>query len=140
MTALVFIDVNLPMYAAGREHPLREGARRVIRDIASGTFQAVTDAEVFQEILYRYLHIGAAEQGFQVFDHFHKLMEGRILPITADDALKARELAAEHPRLGARDLIHLAVMRRNNIRRIISADRHFDGLSEVERIDPSEHR
>ena len=57
----VFIDVNIPMYAAGTPHPLREPSQRVIMAIAIGRLDAVTDAEVLQEILYRYLHIGERE-------------------------------------------------------------------------------
>ncbi|MDR5695919.1 MAG: type II toxin-antitoxin system VapC family toxin [Armatimonadota bacterium] len=66
----VFIDTNIPMYAAGTPHPLREPARRVILAIANGQLDAVTDSEVFQEILYRYLHIGEREKGLSVFDNF----------------------------------------------------------------------
>ncbi|RMF84316.1 MAG: VapC toxin family PIN domain ribonuclease, partial [Nitrospinota bacterium] len=40
----VFIDTNIPMYAAGTSHPLREPSQRVIRAIANGQLDAVTDA------------------------------------------------------------------------------------------------
>jgi predicted nucleic acid-binding protein len=43
---------------------------------------------------------------------------------------------ADHPRLEARDLIHFAVMRRFGVTRIISADRGFDGVPGIERLDP----
>lgn len=137
MTDAVLIDVNIPMYAAGRDHPLREPARQVVRAIARGELEAVTDAEIFQEILYRYLHIGERDKGLQVFDRFHRVMEGRVLPVGDAEVLQARTLAERHPRLGARDLIHLAVMRNNQIRRIVSADQHFDDLDGIERVDPT---
>ena len=50
----VFIDANVPMYASGRAHPLQEPAQRAITALATGDLDGVTDAEVFQEILYRY--------------------------------------------------------------------------------------
>lgn len=34
MTQRVLVDVNIPMYAAGREHPLREPAQRTLRATA----------------------------------------------------------------------------------------------------------
>lgn len=77
----LFIDVNIPMYAAGTTHPLREPSQRVIKAIAAGQLDALTDAEVFQEILYRYLHIGERGKGFRVFDLFYRIMLDRILPI-----------------------------------------------------------
>jgi len=136
----VFIDVNIPMYAAGTPHPLREPSQRVIIAISTGGLDAVTDAEVFQEILYRYLHIGEREKGFRVFDHFHRVMLGRILPIEDTDVQQARELAEQYPALSPRDLIHLAVMLRHEIQEIITTDSGFDSVKEVRRIDPSAFR
>jgi predicted nucleic acid-binding protein len=49
------VDTNVPMYAAGKSHHLKEPCQRVILAIAKGELNAVTDTEVFQEILYRYL-------------------------------------------------------------------------------------
>ncbi len=132
----VFIDTNIPMYAAGATHPLREPSRRVIRAIAAGTLDALTDAEVFQEILYRYLHIGGREKGFRVFDHFHRIMIGRILPVEGADVHQARQLAERYPNLSPRDLIHLAVMLRYHLPEIITTDMGFDTVDEVRRLDP----
>jgi len=136
MTPRVLVDVNIPMYAAGREHPLRDPAQRTLRAIARGELDAVTDSEVFQEILYRYLHIGERTKGFQIFDHFHRLMEGRILPIAEADVREARALGERHARLGARDLIHLAVMANHGIRHIVSTDKDFDGIEGITRLRP----
>jgi len=49
----VFIDTNIPMYAAGTPHPLRDPCQAIIRAVAEGKLEAVTDAEVLQEIRYR---------------------------------------------------------------------------------------
>ncbi len=138
MTQRVLVDVNIPMYAAGREHPLREPAQRALRAIARGDLDAVTDSEVFQEILYRFLHIGERETGYQIFDHFHRLMEGRIVPVADADVQQARALAERHVRLGARDLIHLAVMINHGIQVIVSTDRDFDGIDGVTRLSPTD--
>ena len=119
----VFVGTNVPMYAAGVPHPLREPCQRVIRTVATGKLDAVTNAEVFQEILYRYLHIGQREKGFLVFDHFHRVMLGHILPIEDTDVVRARELAEQYLTLGPRDLIHLAVMEHHQIQNIITTDR-----------------
>lgn len=132
----VFIDVNIPMYAAGTPHPLREPSQRVIMAIATGRLDAVTDAEVLQEILYRYLHIGEREKGFLVFDHFYRIMLGRILSIEDADVHRARFLAEQHPGLSARDVIHLAVMTRHQVEEILTADTAFDKIEQVRRIDP----
>jgi len=132
----VFIDVNIPMYAAGTTHRLREPSQRVIKAIAAGQLDALTDAEVFQEILYRYLHIGEREKGFRVFDLFYRIMLGNILPIEDMAIQLARELAEQYPAMSPRDLIHLAVMLHQNIQTIITTDTGFDSVKEIRRIDP----
>ncbi|RLC98401.1 MAG: VapC toxin family PIN domain ribonuclease [Chloroflexi bacterium] len=134
----VFIDTNVPMYAAGVSHPLREPCQRVIRAIAMGDLDAVTNTEVFQEILYRYLHINQHEKGFLIFDHFHQLMLGHILPVEDADIVQARRLAERYSALGPRDLIHLAVIERYQIQNIITTDKDFDHVSDIQRIPPDE--
>src|SRR5438093_12675351 len=106
----VFIDTNVPMYAAGAPHPLREPAQRIISAIVDGQLDAVTDAEAFQEILHRYFAIGRREDGLRIFDAFHRVMEGNILPITDANVLLARGLANDYAGRSPRDLIHLAVI------------------------------
>jgi len=95
----VFLDTNIPMYGGGAAHPLQAPAQRVVLAAATGQIDAVTDAEVFQEILYRYLHIGEREKGFRIFDEFRRVMRGRILPVEDADVHEARMLAARYPAL-----------------------------------------
>ncbi len=61
----------------------------------------------------------------------------RVLPVTLDEIELARELSARYPELPSRDLIHLSVMLNHGIRSVISADRHFDQISEIRRLNPS---
>lgn len=133
----VFIDTNIPMYAGGADHPLREPAQGVVMAIATGRLDGVTDAEVFQEILYRYLRLNQREQGFRIFDHFARIMWGRILPVEAATVQQARLLAEQYRGLSPRDLIHCAVMLQHQIEDIITADGDFDAVREVRRIDPA---
>lgn len=51
---LVFVDANIPMYAAGVEHPLKQPCVAMLEAIAKGSLGAVTNVEVVQEILHRY--------------------------------------------------------------------------------------
>ena len=130
----VFIDTNVPMYAGGAAHPLREPAQQVIRAIVAGELDAVTDTEVFQEILYRYFAIGERRKGLLIFDTFHSVMDGRVLPVTDVETRRARDLAERYPRLSPRDLIHLGVMLVAPIAEVVSADAGFDEVAEVSRI------
>jgi predicted nucleic acid-binding protein len=127
------------MYAAGAEHPLREPCLAILRAIADGELAAITDVEVCQEILHRYTSLGEREQALRVVSLFIKLVP-EVLPITKEDLLLSLEMHERYPSLQARDSLHTAVMLNNDIQFIISADRHFDDVDEIERIDPAPAR
>lgn len=59
-----------------------------------------------------------------------------VEPVLASDVFAALEQAGDG--LSARDLVHLAVMRRIDCDRLVSADRAFDAVQEITRLDPLE--
>jgi predicted nucleic acid-binding protein len=61
-----------------------------------------------------------------------------ILAVDKNDLLLALGLLKNHPTLNVRDSIHAAVAIRNNFKYIISADKHFNKLRGLQRIDPNE--
>jgi predicted nucleic acid-binding protein len=134
---LIFLDANIPMYAGGQPHPLREPCLRLLRIVADQPVRFLTDAEVLQEMLHRYAGSDRWPAGRENLRSFAHLMEGRTEPVFADDIETALQLADRRLGLSARDLLHAAVMQRLGIRRIISTDRGFDRLPEVERLDPA---
>ena len=137
MRRCAFIDANIPMYAVGRDHPLREPCRLVLQRIADGDLTACTDSEVHQEILYRYWSLGQSARGIALSSDFHGVVN-IVMPVTSTDVTTARELGNKYPHMGPRDWLHLAVMLNNGITEIISADRHFDDIEGVIRLDPGE--
>lgn len=136
MTPATFIDANVPIYAAGRDHPYKEPCARILNMAADNPEAFVTNAEVLQELLHRYLATERWTLGRAVVSSFAELMSGRIEPVYLQDVLLAAELANEHQGVSARDLVHAAVMRRLDLSRIISADRDFDRVAGIERLDP----
>jgi hypothetical protein len=136
MSPPTFLDANVPIYAAGRPHRLKEPSSQVLMLAAERPAAFVTDAEVLQELLHRYLALRLWRQGKEVFHRFADLMRERVEPVHAADVEQAALLADEYPELGARDLLHAAVMQRLGVRRLVSADAGFDRLSGLERLDP----
>ena len=136
MSPVAFIDANVPTYAAGREHPYKAPCGRILSIVADNPEAFITNAEVIQELLHRYLATGRWTLGREVVSSFAELMSGRIEPVYPQDVLLAAEMANEHQGVSARDLVHAAVMRRLKIDQIISADRDFDRLAGIERLDP----
>ncbi len=139
--ARCFIDANVPMYAVGAEHPLKAPCLRILEAIARGELRAVTDAEVLQELLHRYTALGRRREAVEVCRLFLRVVP-EVLPITRETIEEALTLHERYD-LPARDSLHWAVMRRHGLTRMISADRHFDGLPGLVRLDPqtfSPHR
>jgi uncharacterized protein len=133
----VFIDTAVIMYAAGGEHPLREPCGRIIAGIGDGDIDAVTSAEVIQEILHRFISLRRPEigriQAIEALDLF-----APILPLTHALMRRAPDLARKYPSLDARDLVHVATCIHEGISEIVSPDRGFDQVAELRRIDPAE--
>jgi predicted nucleic acid-binding protein len=143
----LFLDANVPTYAAGRDHPLREPCKEVLRLAARRPRSFFTDAEVLQEMLHRYLALRRWPEGKRVLLDFAALMAGSVEPVTAGDVVHACDLADRHAtrpgaRLAARDLLHAAVMLRAEgpAARVVTADGDFDELAaeDIERLDPAD--
>ncbi len=129
---MIFIDSNIPMYLVGASHPNKEAARRRLEQAIIDRERLVTDAEVFQEILHRYVGIDRRDAIGPAFDVLIGVVDA-VLPIELDDVHRARKLLSE-PRLQARDAIHVAVMQRHGIDEILTFDRAFDGVPGLTRL------
>ncbi len=138
MSPAAFIDTNIPIYAAGKPHPLKGPCVDILLLVAEYPQSFVTDAEVLQELLHRYLALRLWPQGRIAFRRFSEVMRDRVEAVQAADMERAADLADAHQDLGGRDLLHAAVMQRLGLRHIISADTGFDRLPEVERLDPTQ--
>ena len=134
-----FIDANIPMYAAGGDHPLKSPCVAILEAAAKGKLEAATDAEVLQEILHRYTALNQRIRALEICRLFTEVVPN-IFPITSSIVAAALEIHRKTPVLQARDSVHTAVMLSQNIRRIISADRHFDAVPGIVRIDPLKWR
>ena len=129
----VFVDSNLPMYVAGREHPLRRPAQRFLERVRKGEVEGCTSTEVLQEILYRYVGLRRPDLATQVYDLFVQLCPV-IFPVTLADTDRARDLVAAGTEASVRDLLHAAVMLNNDVTRIASFDGGFDSVPGVRRV------
>ena len=98
MPRATYIDANIPIYAAGSEHPYREPCIRVLAAVNDNPEVFVTDAEVFQGVRHHYLRT---------------------------ERWEACQLTKEHRSLNSRDLLHLAVMYRLGVTGIVTADADF---------------
>ena len=136
MSPVAFIDANVPIYAAGRDHPYKTPCAEILGLVAESPRSFVTDAEVLQELVHRYLAQERWTLGREVLRSFALVMRDRIEPVYAGDILVAGALADRHPAVSSRDLVHAAVMVRLGVEQVVSADTDFDQLPGITRLDP----
>lgn len=130
---MIFVDSNIPMYVAGRDHPLREPSRRFLERARLGEIDICTSTEVLQEILYRYAALKRRDLAASVYELFVQLCP-IVFPVTLADTDRARTFVAENEQVTVRDAIHVAVMVNNSVNQIASFDRGFDAFDGVTRI------
>ena len=130
---MIFIDSNIPMYLVGAAHPHKTDAQRLLERCIAERTRLVTDAEVLQEILHRYVVMDRRDAIKPAFDVLLGVVE-EVYPIELADVERARTLLNSRRRLSARDALHLAVMERNGIGRILTFDSGFDRIPSIHRI------
>ncbi len=128
----VFVDSNIPMYVAGRDHPNREPARRFLERVRAGEVEGCTSTEVLQEILYRYAALRRLDLATDVYDLFVQLCPV-VFAVTLADTDRARAMLSRSSSVGVRDAIHAAVMLNNEITSIATFDGAFDRVPGISR-------
>jgi len=130
---VILLDSNIPMYLIGAAHPHKLDAQRLLESVVSAGEVLLTDVEVLQEICHRYAAIGRREAIQPAFDALLGVVDD-VLAIDLEDAQSAKDILLRYETLSARDAIHVAVMLRNGIDRIMSFDRGFDSHPGIERV------
>jgi uncharacterized protein len=130
---LILVDSNVPMYIVGASHPNKVAALRTLEKTIMDRQRLVTDAEVLQEILHRYISINRREVIQPALDALLALVDS-VLPVDQETVVEAKQIVLGYPKLSARDALHLAVMRLDGIDRILSFDSGFDGIRGITRI------
>lgn len=132
-----FIDTAVIMYAAGRDHPLRDPCRAVIQRVLDGALDGVTSAEVIQEILHRFSSGANRELGAAMARNALDVF-APVLPVTHLVMERMPALVEQHPGLSARDLVHVATCLDEGIGIIVSPDRGLDAVPGLVRVDPGD--
>lgn len=122
------------MYVAGKEHPHREPARRLLAKVQRGQVEGCTSVEVLQEILYRYSALRRLDLAQEVYDAFVQICPV-VLAVTLAETDLARNLLTDVEGISARDAVHAAVMMNNGLEWIASFDRGFDHVPGIRRLE-----
>ena len=124
---MIFIDSNVFIYAVGRAHPLRNDAQSFFIKSAQKGKRLITSAEVLQELLHVYLPVMRLTT-LNAALMLATMGVDEVMPIDRETVLYARNLIGKHPALTARDLLHLAVCRKHDIKEIKTYDRALSAV------------
>lgn len=92
----------------------------------------MTDAEVLQEILHRYVAIRRLDAIQPALAALLAVVD-EVLPVDQADVLAARDILLAATPLSARDALHVAIMRRHGVDQILTFDEAFERVPGVRR-------
>ncbi len=131
---MIFIDSNIPMYLVGTEHPQKKAplgdclnraliamngslpVRKYCRKFCIGTWQLVGATPSNRPLMHC------------------SMSSTRCTPSKRRDVERAKTLLQGVTAISAREALHVAVMQRYDISRIMSFDAGFDRVTTIERV------
>lgn len=129
-----FIDTNVFIYAVSEDSPYQAGAVATMEALGAGRTAAVTSVTVIEELWHQELRgrlpglEGAAESVFMLIRP--------VLDVTEEVLDRALGLTVRG--LGANDRVHVATCLVNDIDTMLTADRGFDDVPGLRRVDPAD--
>jgi uncharacterized protein len=124
---MILVDANVPMYLVGADHPNKVVSLRRRERAVTHRERLVTDAEVFKEILHRYVASDRRDAVQPAFDALNAIVD-EIFASEAKLVERAKDLVLGYSQLSARDAIHVASMHEHDVSRIMSFDTGFDRI------------
>jgi hypothetical protein len=121
------------MYLVGTPHARKSDARRLLEKVVSERQSLVTDTEVLQEILHRYVAIDRRDAIQPAFDALIGIVD-QVLAVDRPIAERAKQIVLGYRQLSARDAVHIAVMEHHRIEQIMTFDSGFDGFPGITRL------
>ncbi len=130
-----FVDANVVIYAwvPGQYHG---ACGEILTAIAAGDADGRTSTSALEEV-WHLESTGRAGDITGLTERAYRAL-APLLPVT-DDAFAAA-LGLEAPRLDPLDRLHVGTCLVNDIGVIVSADRGFDGVKGIRRVDPLDPR
>jgi uncharacterized protein len=130
---VTFVDSNIPMYLVGADHPHTLDVQRLLDHRIARGERLVTDAEVFQEILHRYSAIDRLDAIQPCFDALTAVVD-EVFDVELPAVEEAKRILLGRYGVSARDALHIATMRANGVREIMSFDTGFDAYPGITRV------
>lgn len=130
---MLVLDTSVLVYATGADHPLREPAVRLLRDVVASRVSATTTPEVLQEYAQVRARRRDRADAFAQAERFAELL-GPLTFVSTRDVLEGLRIWSQTSSLGAFDSVVAAVAIAHGWE-AVSADRNFSSVTGLQWID-----
>lgn len=131
----VLLDSVVFIYAVGVDHPYRDPCRQLLEALEAERYRGEVSALAVEEILHqRARRTGDRESALRVARNVMTLCP--VHDLTTADVTLGLRLFGTSARLNARDVLHAATALNRGIPVVISPDKAFNDIPQLERLDP----
>lgn len=131
----VLLDSAVFIYAVGAEHAYQQPCRDLLTALATERYQGTASVLAVAEVLHqRARRTGDRGSARRVAGNIVDLCP--LHEMTPADVMTGLRLYGIAPRLDARDALHAATAVNRGIPVIVSPDRAFDDVPDLQRLDP----
>jgi len=135
---VIVLDTTVLVYSVGSDHPLRAPCRSLIEAIGDGGLAATPTLEVIHEFARVRARRRDRSDARSMASAFVDLLSPLTL-VDADDLSRGMDLFVADDRLGAFDaVLAAAVIERDHLTALVSADRAFGSIPGLVHVDPSD--
>lgn len=130
-------DTAVFLYAVGSEHPYREPCREILKLVEEGVLAGDASVELIQE--FAHVRLRRTRDLARTVRQAHSV--GRVCRVhdfRHRDLVLALEVWSRYAMDDLRDAVFVATALNRGIDVILSPDRDFDVVEEIERIDPAD--
>ena len=131
---LVYVDSNVFFYAKISDTEYGEACAKIIGDIADANLRTATSTLAVLEVANALKKYGLSDEVKDEIDAIYSL--GMTLGPVDDTIVRLVGEIHRSAKISPYDCAHVATMKRLGITKILSADKNFDGIPGVQRIDP----
>ena len=131
--AVVFVDSSVVMYLVGAAHPNKVDAQRRLEQLVADRVRLVTDAEVMNEILHRYVVLERRGYIQAALDALLGVVD-EVWPVDRAVMERAKAVTLQYPGLPVRVAVHLAGMQLRGVEQVLSFDAGFERVPGVVRL------
>ncbi len=131
---LHFVDSNVFFYAKIMDTEYGPACAEVLRRIHDGKIVAATSVLIILEVANALRKFGLAKEVKDTVDSIFSF-EMTMLSMDSSDIRNAIDMFHRY-RISPYDCAHVAVMKHAEIKKIISADRDFEHVPDIDREDP----